>query len=63
MDKVKKIYTVEFTETLSRLEQYEAESEEQAVEYARKQYENSEIVLDSNDLVGEVAIQAWEDKA
>lgn len=42
-------YKVEITETLSRIVDIEADSEEGALEKVRQAYKKEEIVLDAND--------------
>lgn len=44
-------YNVEIMETLSRVITIEAEDEEQAKAKATEQYNDGEVVLDSNDIV------------
>jgi hypothetical protein len=44
-----KEYTVEVCETLIRIVTVEAISEEQALEFVRYDYNNAELVLDSDD--------------
>lgn len=48
----KKTYQVEITETLQRVVEVEAESEEEAIETIEEQYRDEEIVLDYNDFMG-----------
>jgi hypothetical protein len=47
-----KKYIVEFTETLQRQVEIEANSPEEAEDIARAKYKAEEIVLDSSDFVG-----------
>lgn len=47
-----KTYAVEFTETLSRVVNIEADNEEDALQIARARYGEEEIVLDANDYQG-----------
>ena len=42
-------YQVEVCETLIRIVTVEAQSEEQALEFVRYDYNNAELVLDSDD--------------
>jgi hypothetical protein len=44
-----KEFQVEVCETLIRIVTVEAQSEEQALEFARYDYNNAELVLDSDD--------------
>ena len=44
-----KEYQVEVCETLIRIVTVEAQSEEQALEFVRYDYNNAELVLDSDD--------------
>jgi hypothetical protein len=44
-----KEYTVEVVETLIRIVTVEATSEEQALEFVQYDYNNAELVLDSDD--------------
>jgi hypothetical protein len=44
-----KEFQVEVCETLIRIVTVEAQSEEQAVEFVRYDYNNAELVLDSDD--------------
>ena len=44
-----KKFTIEITETLTRLVSIEAESEYEAEHIVREKYKNSEIVLDADD--------------
>jgi hypothetical protein len=46
---VTKEYSVEVVETLIRIVTVEATSEEQAVEFVMYDYNNAELVLDSDD--------------
>jgi hypothetical protein len=46
---VTKEYSVEIVETLIRIVTVEATSEEQAVEFVMYDYNNAELVLDSDD--------------
>lgn len=48
----KKIYQVEITETSQRVEEVEAESEEEAIDIVEEQYRNGEIVIEYNDYKG-----------
>lgn len=54
-------YNVEVQENLSRIITVEAATPEEAEEVVRAKYENSEIVLDANDMIGEETIEALED--
>ncbi len=47
----KKIYQVEITETLQRVVEVEAESEQEAIFMVDDQYREEEIVLDSADFM------------
>lgn len=47
-----KKFTIEITETLTRLVSIEAEDEYEAERIAREKYKNSEIVLDAEDFQG-----------
>lgn len=47
-----KKYEVRFIETLERIIEIEAESEEEAQDIADEMYNNEEIVLDSEDFQG-----------
>lgn len=47
-----KKYTIEITETLTRLVNIEAETEYEAERIMREKYKNGEIVLDADDFVG-----------
>ncbi|HPW40987.1 MAG TPA: DpnD/PcfM family protein [Bacillota bacterium] len=44
-------YRVEVTETLQRIIEIDAESNEEAESKARRQYRNEDIVLDSADFI------------
>jgi len=44
-----KIYSFEIRETLSRVVEIEAETEEEAIQKVEQEYKNEEIVLDSSD--------------
>ena len=44
-------YRVEVTETLSRIIETEAESEDAAVEKVRQMYRNCDIILDDSDYI------------
>lgn len=46
-----KIYTIEITETLQKQVKIKASSQEEAEKKVREQYQNNEIVLDSNDYI------------
>ena len=46
-----KIYTIEITETLQKQVKIKANSQEEAERKVREQYQNNEIVLDSNDYI------------
>lgn len=46
------MYKIEITETLKRVIEVEADSIESAVEKVQQQYDNEEIVLDSDDFNG-----------
>lgn len=48
----KKTYKVEITETSQRVEEVEAESEEEAIDIVEEQYRNGEIVIEYNDYKG-----------
>lgn len=48
----KKIYQVEITETLQRVIEVEAESEEDAIEMIEEQYKDEDIVLDYSNFMG-----------
>ena len=48
----KKIYQVEITETSQRVEEVEAESEEEAIDIVDELYRNGEIVIEYNDYKG-----------
>ena len=48
----KKTYKVEITETLQRVIEVEAKSEEEALETIEEQYRDEEIVLDYGDFMG-----------
>ena len=55
-----KKYTVEITETLTRLVSIEAENTDEAERLVREKYKSCEIVLDANDFVGyETHIFEW----
>lgn len=45
-------FNVKVIETLSRIVEVEAQSQEEAVELVTRQYRKSEIVLDSDDFDG-----------
>jgi len=45
-------YRIRVTETLSRLETVEAESEDDALDYVRDQYAAEQIILDADDYDG-----------
>ena len=47
-----KKYTIEITETLTRLVSIEAENEYEAERIVREKYKNGEIVLDADYFVG-----------
>lgn len=51
-------FYIEIREELSRIITVEAPDDSEAEEKVRKMYENSEIVLNYNDLAGEVGIEA-----
>ena len=44
-------YTVEITETLSRIIEIDADSEELAVEQVRLMYQNCDIILEASDYI------------
>lgn len=44
-------YQVEITETLQRTVEVEAESESEAINKVKKQYNNGEIELDTSDFI------------
>lgn len=46
-----KIYTIEITETLQKQVKIKASSQEEAEQTIKEQYQNNEIVLDSNDYI------------
>lgn len=46
-----KIYTIEITETLQNQITVQANSQEEAEKKVKEQYQNNEIVLDSNDYI------------
>lgn len=46
-----KIYTIEITETLQKQVKIKANSQEEAEKKVKEQYQNNEIVLDSNDYI------------
>lgn len=46
----KKEFNILVQETLGRIVTVEAENSEEAIQLVQKQYDNSEIVLDYNDL-------------
>ena len=46
-----KKYTIEITETLTRIVSIEAETEYEAERIVREKYKNCEIVLDADDFV------------
>ena len=48
-----KRYYVSVTETLNKVVSVDAESEKEAVQKVQDAYNNSEIVLDSDDFIGE----------
>lgn len=48
----KKTYKIEITETLQRVVEVEAESENEAMDLVKEQYRNCDIVLDSTDFIG-----------
>jgi len=55
-----KKYTIEITETLTRIVSIEAETEYEAERIVREKYKNCEIVLDADDFVGyETHIFEW----
>ena len=45
------VYAIEVTETLSRIEYIDADSEEDALDLIRAMYFNEEIVLDSSNYI------------
>jgi hypothetical protein len=55
-------YNVEVQENLSRIITVGASTPEEAAELVRAKYEDSEIVLDSNDMIGEETIEVLEDE-
>jgi len=44
-------YRIEIVEILSRIVETESDSADDAVEMVRKQYQNSEIILDASDYI------------
>lgn len=48
---MKKIYTIEITETLQKQVSIQANSYEEADRKVKEKYQNNEIVLDSNDYI------------
>lgn len=56
-----KRYYVSFTETLNRAVSVDAESEKEAVQKVQDAYNNSKIILDSDDFCGET-IEAEDDQ-
>lgn len=56
-----KRYYVSVTETLNRAVSVDAESEKEAVQKVQDAYNNSKIILDSNDFCGET-IEAEDDQ-
>lgn len=44
-------YTIEITETLSRIIEIEASSSEEGIDKAREMYRTEKIVLDADDLL------------
>lgn len=54
-------YQVEVREKLSRVIVVEAPDEASAIERVEQAYDNSEIVLDSNDMIEEKEIEVLED--
>ena len=44
-------YTVEITETLSRIIEIDADSEELAVEQVRLMYQNCDIIMEASDYI------------
>lgn len=52
-----KKYLVKVTETLHRTIAVDAKKEEEAIKIINQAYKNCDIVLDSNDFQGEVAIE------
>lgn len=45
-------YNIEFTETLQKIVEIEADNELEAYKIAKQMYQNEDVVLDSNDFVG-----------
>ena len=54
------IYKIEITETLSRIVDIEADSEEGALEKVRQAYKREEIVLNADDYL-DTEIEVYED--
>lgn len=48
---MKKIYSIEITETLQKQVSIQANSYEEAERKVKEKYQNNEIVLDSNDYI------------
>lgn len=46
-----RVYQIEVSETLCRIVEVKAESEEEAIDIVEQQYKNEEIVLDASDYV------------